>query len=153
MPLHIVHALDGWVSSREYHWEDKPADWSLLIWGEGKPSPKLLHPDHHVCFILSVSSWQSNSFSLLLHLSVTLITQLAGTNGASEFCDTDTHLLISILRYGIQRTTGLLDSNDFTPVLTWASFKTGIWLGKDGSVVTSWSSPKQDDPNYITEKS
>lgn len=58
-----------------------------------------------------------------------------------------TCILINIVRYAIQTTRQLLNSNNFRPVLTWNSFKMGIWQRKDDPVVTSRSCPRQDDPN------
>lgn len=55
----------------------------------------MLDPNHHVCFILTASSWQRNSFSLPLNLLVTVITQPAGTNGANGFGDTATRMQIN----------------------------------------------------------
>lgn len=64
-----------------------------------------------------------------------------------------TRRLLNIVSYAIQTTRQLLDSNNFKPVLTGNSFKTGIWQQKDDPAVTSRSCPRQDDPNYASEKS
>lgn len=82
-----------------------------------------------------------------------MITQPAGTNGATGFGDTDTRMQINREDNATQTTMQLSGINDFRVVLTWISFETGIRQRKHDPVVTPWSYPKQDDPHYTAEKS